>query len=182
VSISADIPAPQYDGPTGGDSFFLVPFVSHSLGAGEGAPQPWLQGAPDPTTSVVWHTWVEMNVHRAEEMGLRTGDWVRVEGPRGAIEAMVYLSPATPRDVVAIPLGGGHEEMGRYARNRGANVLALLTQQVEAETGALAWASSRVAITKLGRIERLSRAESFHGIIREPHEGAVIQVTNGAHS
>ena len=44
----------------GEGEFFFLPFVSPIL-AEAGANKPWLQELPDPTTSVMWNTWVEIN-------------------------------------------------------------------------------------------------------------------------
>jgi hypothetical protein len=40
--------------------------------------------------------------------------------------APVYVYPAIRPDTVALPVGQGHADLGRYARNRGVNPLALL--------------------------------------------------------
>ena len=175
--FSAEMPAAHQDG-TG--NFFLVPYLSNALGGGEGAHLPWLQAAPDPVTTVVWHTWVEVNDKTAEQLELRIGDVVTVQGPSGTIEAPVYFHPAVPPDVVAIPVGQGHKENGRYARERGANVLSILGWSTEPVTGALAWAANRVNLAKTGRHMTLTRNEGNTGIIREPHPGEVIEVTTHA--
>ncbi len=137
----------------------LVVFAHNSLGAGEGAHLPWLQAAPDPLTSVVWQTWVEVNPSRARELGLREGDIVRVESAAGAVEAPVYLHPAAPPDVVAVPLGQGQASYGRWASGRGANAMALLAPLMDEATGALAYAATRVRLVKTGRRMPLPKFE-----------------------
>ncbi|MBI2866360.1 MAG: molybdopterin-dependent oxidoreductase [Chloroflexi bacterium] len=169
--------APQ--GTFSGDasySFHVVPFASNSLGAGEGAHLPWLQATPDPVTTVTWQTWVEVGRASARELGLAEGDIVQVESPRGTIEARVYINPALPPGVVAIPLGQGHTSYGRYAQGRGANPLSLLTPLVDQDTGALAWAASRVRLVKTGRQERLPKFEGTMFATQVPHS-EIIEVT-----
>ncbi len=50
--------------------FFLLPFMSPILGDGSGANKPWLQEIPDPTTTVMWNSWVEINPATADELRL----------------------------------------------------------------------------------------------------------------
>ena len=45
-----------------------------------------------------------------------------------------------------MPVGQGHETFTRYASGRGENPVAILAPLTEADTGALAWAATRVKI------------------------------------
>jgi molybdopterin-containing oxidoreductase family iron-sulfur binding subunit len=107
-------------------------------------------------TSVVYGSWVEMNPTTADELGLTEGDVVEVESPQGRISAPVYVYPAIMPDVIAMPIGQGHSDFGRYARGRGANPIAILSPQMEPETGSLAWSATRVRLIPTGqRVELL---------------------------
>ena len=48
-----------------------------------------------------------------------------------------------------MPVGQGHETFTRYASGRGANPLAILAPVAEPATGQLAWAATRVKITRI---------------------------------
>ncbi len=50
-----------------------------------------------------------------------------------------------------MPIGQGHGEFGRYAKNRGANPLQILAPQMEPHTGSLAWGATRVKVVATGR-------------------------------
>ncbi|MCI0797567.1 MAG: molybdopterin-dependent oxidoreductase [Chloroflexi bacterium] len=155
-----------------GDSFYLVPFSHNSLLDGQNAHLPWLQAAPDPLTTIAWQTWVEMNDHDAQVMGLREGDVVQVESSRGSILALVYLTPAVPPKVVCIPLGQGHRSgpdaaSGRPG-NESANVMSILEPSLVDGTGSLAWANTRVTITPTGNSVKVSK---FEGIVRAVEVG-----------
>ena len=140
--------------------FHLALFEHNTLGKGETAHLPWLQATPDPITSATWQTWVEVSSKTAREMDLREGDIVRVESPRPAsLELPVYINPAAPPEVLAIPLGQGHREYGRWAKDRGANPLGLLDPIADADTGALAYAATRVRLVKTGRKTRIPKFE-----------------------
>ncbi|HEY3474054.1 MAG TPA: molybdopterin-dependent oxidoreductase, partial [Anaerolineales bacterium] len=106
----------------GEGEFFFLPFVSPTLGE-SGANKPWLQELPDPTTTVMWDTWLEVNPETAHELGITNDDIVKVISEAGEVEAPVYLYPAIRPDVIAMPFGQGHGAYGRYAANRGANPL-----------------------------------------------------------
>ena len=150
---------PDFSGSEAEYPYSLVPFASASISDGRGAHLPWLQATPDPVTTATWETWVEMNLTEAKAQGLREGDMLRIESPSGSLEAALYLNPALPRGVLAIPVGQGHQAFGRYAEGRGANPLAILGPLADRETGALAWGATRVKMTETGRRIRLPKFE-----------------------
>ena len=168
---------PEFDGPLGEGTFFLVPFASVSLTDGRGADLPWLQATPDPITTATWQTWVEINLNTAEEMNIKEGDVVKVESPHGSIEALAYPHPAVAPDVAAIPIGQGHTGGGRYSLNRGSNVLSILSPKTDQDTGALAWAATRVKLSKTGKWTRLPKFEGVAQDLSEDEEGRVIKVS-----
>ncbi len=146
----------------GEGEFFFVPFVSPTL-AEAGANKPWLQELPDPTTTVMWNTWVEINPVTAEEMGLVDDDLVTITSEAGVLELPIYRYPAIRPDTIAIPFGQGHTAYGRYAEGRGANPADLIGQHFN-EAGDLAFAGMKVKIEKTGKKQPLSRLESMMGV------------------
>jgi menaquinone reductase, molybdopterin-binding-like subunit len=161
-SAPEDMPAPadpQFSGDVGAYPFYLLPFPTNAYDYGESANLPWLQALPDPITTGVWTTWVELNPDTADNLGVELGDIVRVESPAGSIEVPVYINPAAPPNVAAIPMGQGHRQYGRYAAERGANPIGIVAAQADTETGALAWAATRVRIEAVNRRERFPRFE-----------------------
>ena len=175
---------PSFDGPTGGDTFYLLPFLTISLLEGRGAHLPWLQAIPDPVTTVVWDTWLEMNTAVAEEKGLKEGDVVKVESSViGDVEVPVYLNPATPPTVVCMPMGQGHTTKLQYAdregERRGINPLVLLKPLTDGETGALAWAATRVRVTRTGRNVRVPKFEGIVPAFPVSEDESIIKVTRG---
>ena len=146
----------------GEGEFFFVPFVSPTI-AEAGANKPWLQELPDPTTTVMWNTWVEINPETAHELGLEDDDVVKITSEAGVLEVPVYRYPAIRPDTIAIPFGQGHTAYGRYAENRGVNPANLLGQHFN-EAGDLAFAGMKVKIEKTGKKQPLSRLESIMGV------------------
>jgi anaerobic selenocysteine-containing dehydrogenase len=149
----------------GEGEFFFIPFVSPTL-AEAGANKPWLQELPDPTTTVMWNTWLEMNPETAHELHIENDDVVRVVSDAGALELPVYVYPAIRPDTVAMPFGQGHTAYGRYAEGRGVNPNDLLGQHFN-EAGDLAFAGMKVKIEKTGKKRPLSRLESIMGVYGE---------------
>src|SRR3990172_621843 len=146
----------------GEGEFFFVPFVSPTL-AEAGANKPWLQELPDPTTTVMWNTWVEMNPVTAYELGIENDDVVKIVSEAGELEVAVYVYPAIRPDTIAIPFGQGHTAYGRYAEKRGVNPVDLLGQHFN-EAGDLAFAGMKVKVEKTGKKKPLSRLESLMGV------------------
>ena len=146
--------------------FFLLPFPSPTLGDGSGANKPWLQETPDPTTTVTWNSWVEINPNTADELGLENDDVLRVISKYGILEAPVYIYPAIRPNVIAIPFGQGHSAYGRYAKGRGVNPADLLGFGLNGSLD-LAFADTRVRLEKTGRKQVLSRLESRMGVYGE---------------
>jgi len=152
---------PSFAGESDRFPFVLLPYPTPSLGYGELAHLPWLQGLPEPISTNVWQTWVEVSQATADELGLITGDLVRVTTPQGNAELPVYVNPAAQPGVIAIPFGQGHTAYTRYAEGRGINPLALVAPEIDADAGTLAWAASRCRIEKTGRRARLARFEGM---------------------
>ncbi|HLH24415.1 MAG TPA: molybdopterin-dependent oxidoreductase [Chloroflexota bacterium] len=178
AALAAGLGTPQVAG-AGDYPYALVVFPHNTLGHGETAHLPWLQATPDPTTTVVWQTWVEVNPRVAARLGLAEGDVVAIESPNGRVEVPVYVHPAAPPDVLALPLGQGHAAYGRWARGRGVNPLDLLAPLADQATGALAYGATRVRLTPTGRHVGVPKHEGTVPAYQLPDE-QVIQVTREA--
>ena len=175
----------------GEGEFFFVPFVSPTLGEA-GANKPWLQELPDPMTTVMWNTWVEINPESeiVHKLHLENDDVVEIISEAGSVKAAVYLYPAIHPGVIAMPFGQGHTAYGRYATSvgaserfmglvptsklvnggkvspRGANPADVLGAHFN-EAGDLAFAGMKVEVTKTGEKQILSRLESRIGVYGE---------------
>lgn len=159
VSAIPAVGPAAYQGDEAEFPYHLHLFMNPLLADGRGASTPWMQGAPDPMTTISWQTWVELNPTTAEELGVKHGDVLRVISPFGEIEAPAYVYPAIRPDTIAIPLGQGHSDYGRYARNRGANPVWLLGAE-PGENGNLLWSNVRVRVERTGEEKPLARFET----------------------
>ena len=139
----------RFDGSAADFPLHLLPYASIQFGDGSTAHLPWLQEMPDPMTSAMWSNWIEVNPVTAQRLGLASGDMVEVTSSQGSVRAPVVITPGIAPDVVAMPVGQGHETFTRYSSGRGSNPLAILAPLSEPETGALAWAATRVKLTRI---------------------------------
>jgi anaerobic selenocysteine-containing dehydrogenase len=141
---------PQFDGDASQFPLHLLPYASSAFLDGSLAHLPWLQEMPDPLTSAMWSSWIEINTGTAAKLGVRDGDIVEVTSSQGTLRTAAIVSPGIAPDVVAMPAGQGHQMFTRYATGRGENPVELLAPVTEPETGSLAWAATRVRVTRVG--------------------------------
>lgn len=140
------VAAPAFAGETDEFPLHLYPFSSIMLTDGRGANLPWLQETPHPMSTARWGTWVELNPETASSLGIKDNDVVQVVSPSGSIEVPAVVYPGIRPDVVAIPVGQGHRDYGRFARGYGSNPMNLIAPLVDPDVGALAWGATRVRI------------------------------------
>jgi anaerobic selenocysteine-containing dehydrogenase len=162
-----EVPASSFQGEEDTFPFFLLPYESITLSDGRGANLPWLQETPDPMTTARWNSWVEISPETAAKLGVTDDDLVRISSPSGEIDLPVVVFPAIRPDVVGIPIGQGHQEYGRFAGERGANVIQLLAPALDRKGPALYWGTTRVRIEPLNQTRKLARLESLDGEGRE---------------
>lgn len=141
---------PKWDAETKDYPFQLLPYASQQFQDGALANLPWLQQLPDVLSTGMWSSWAEINPQTAAQLSIEQGDLVEVSSQHGKVRAPALLSPGIAPDVIAMPMGQGHDEYGRYATGRGANPVQVLAPNMETPTGSLAWASTRVNVAKVG--------------------------------
>ena len=161
-----------------GYDFHLIPFLSNGISDGSGANLPWLQALPDPISTATWSTWVEINLQDANRLNITEGDIMKITNQAGkSIEAIAYPNPASAPNTICVPIGQGHSSMGRYAQNRGSNVLSILDSSKDENTGSLAWAATKVQIGKTGHWKNLPQLENeLGGEIPRDLERKVIKI------
>jgi len=157
VVPSQPVTARPFAGDAAGMPYMLHIFPSAAFADGRSAHLPWLQEMPDPMTTVMWGSWVEINPETAHTMEIHEGDVLTIRSAHGLIELPAFLYPGLRPDVIAIPAGQGHTQFGRYAQNRGENPLRISQSVVDTTTGAVLQTGVRVGITKTGRNVRLVR-------------------------
>ena len=153
----------------------LMVYPSARYGDGAlNANRPWLQELPDPVSKITWHSWVEMHPNRAEALGLRNGDVVVLSTEHGSVEAPVWTYPGIREDVIALPMGGGHTNAGRFADGNGVNALDLLPSEAEALSGGLVHFVTKVDVAQTGRRRPLASISGSDSQSNRPIAPAVV--------
>ena len=109
----------------------------------------WAQEMPDPLSSSVWNSWVEINMDVAHSLNIRTGDIVRLQTAGGSIEVPAVPFPGIHPRTIAMPIGQGHTMYGRNASGVGSNPLSILDPVTDPDTGALAFSATTVTLSKV---------------------------------
>ena len=163
-TIANKAASPEFNGiGMDADSLYLVPFAHNTLLDGYNGHLPWLQSAPDPLSTVTWQTWVEISDSTADRLNVKEGDILRIESSKDSIRAVAFPSPAVPPDTVSVPFGQGRKHGSDYATDRpgneSSNVMDILETTTVDGTGSLAWAGTRVRVTKTGESVSISKLE-----------------------
>lgn len=137
----------------------LHPFLTTTFTDGRGANLPWMQELPDPMTSVVYDSWAELNPVTAADLGISDGDVLEVTSPSGSIRVPALTYPAIRPGVLAMPIGQGHSDYGRYAKDRGVNPIHIVENLVDDQSGELAWAATRVKVQKTNERAEIIRTD-----------------------
>ena len=159
---------PQFAGDVQQYPLHFLPYASSAFLDGSTAHLPWLQELPDPMTSAMWSSWVEINPVTAAKLGIGDGDVVVVASNQGSLQTAAILSPGIAPDIVAMPAGQGHSVFTRYASGRGANPVEVLAATTVDRVGSLAWAATRVRVSRLSGPD--GRLILFAGGMREHEE------------
>jgi len=176
LAVPASLPAadpvaptePAFDGDPEEFRFHFQPYASSTFLDGSLTHLPWLQEMPDPLSSAMWSSWVEINPATAAGLGIGQGDVVEVASAHGTLQTAAMITPGIAPDLLAMPMGQGHTTFTRYATGRGANPMAIVAPLTEPTTGALAWAATRVRIARVGGPD--GRLILFGGALREHDE------------
>jgi molybdopterin-containing oxidoreductase family iron-sulfur binding subunit len=93
---------------------------------GRGANKRLLQEIPEPVVRTAWSSWVEMHPDTARRFGVETKDVVTVRSGDREYEAPVVVWRGVAPGTVAAPIGQGHLEYGRFAKENGSNLWPLV--------------------------------------------------------
>jgi anaerobic selenocysteine-containing dehydrogenase len=110
-------------------------------------------------TTIVWDSWAEIHPKTAARLGVKEGDILEIASDKGALKVKAYLLPGIHPDAIAVPIGQGHEELGRYAKGVGVNPFKILSPVFDKDTGELAMYATRVKVTKTGQHEQVVKDE-----------------------
>ncbi|HSO72910.1 MAG TPA: molybdopterin dinucleotide binding domain-containing protein, partial [Thermodesulfobacteriota bacterium] len=116
---------------------------------GRAANRPWIQELPDPLTQITWDGWLEIHPETARSLDIQKGDVLLVRSPYGSQEVPAYPIYTVPLGTLAMPVGQGHWNYGRFADGHPANPLFLLPPQIDTHSGGLLRPALGVSLQKL---------------------------------
>jgi MoCo/4Fe-4S cofactor protein with predicted Tat translocation signal len=90
-------------------------YTKVGIGSGYLANNPWLQELPDPITRATWDNYVLLPIKKAKELGVKTGDVVKVEAGKFSVELPAFVQPGQQVDTIGIALGYGRTKAGPVA-------------------------------------------------------------------
>jgi molybdopterin-containing oxidoreductase family iron-sulfur binding subunit len=173
----ADAAAPSADAQY---PFRLAPAVRSGLRDGRHANLPWMQETADSLTTIVWDSWAEIHPKTAERLGIKEGDILEIASASGSLKVQAYIFPGLHPDVIGVPLGQGHQGMGRYADGRGVNPFRMLDPVFDRATGELAMYATRVKVARTGEKVRVVKDEGWKSGTLKTQDGHKLVVTLGA--
>jgi anaerobic selenocysteine-containing dehydrogenase len=135
--------------PESSHAFILVPFTTLFNITGDGASQPLLQELSGLRHRTYWRTWAEINPERARELSLTDGDIIRVTTENGSFTLPVRVVPTVSGEILSVPLGMGHRESGRYAKNIGANPIDIIDHRMDPLSGRNSLQSTLIRVEKI---------------------------------
>lgn len=133
-----------------GKDLHFIAYPTVQFFDGRGANRPWIQELPDPMTQITWGGWVEIHPETAAKLGVATGDMLRIKSPYGVVDAPAFPVLTVPRDALAMPIGQGHTDYGRFANGLPANPMQLLPPDIDPSTGGLLRPLFGVTVVKTG--------------------------------
>ncbi|MCR4316343.1 MAG: TAT-variant-translocated molybdopterin oxidoreductase [Planctomycetes bacterium] len=96
----------------------LTAYSSVMMRDGKEANNPWLQEGSDPVTKTTWGNYALLSKKYADAAGIRDGDIVKVSATEGdaSIEVPALAMPGQHEKSIAIAIGYGRKNAGKYAR------------------------------------------------------------------
>ncbi|MFW6066855.1 MAG: 4Fe-4S dicluster domain-containing protein [Myxococcota bacterium] len=139
--------------PLGSGNIEVVFTVDYAMYDGRFANNPWMLELPQPLTKLVWDNAALLSSRTARELGVETGDVVRISREGGEpIEIAAFVLPGQADWVVTLPMGWGRRAAGRYGNGAGFDVFP-------ARTSDALWFGDGASIEKVGRKHELVRAQ-----------------------
>ena len=133
VMPAQPIAARAFAGDAAQMPFMLHLYPSAAFADGRTAHLPWLQEMPDPMTTVMWGSWVEINPETAHKLEIHEGDVLTITSPQGSHRAAgVSLSWTAARCDCDSSWTGAHPVRALRAKSRGEPVAA---ERVGARSG-----------------------------------------------
>ncbi len=151
----------------------LIAYPSVQLLDGRNSDNPWLQELADPITKITWDNFASISSEKAEELGLRNGDVIKISSKDIFIELPVHIQQGQHENVIAIPLGYGRRTTERFFDigpkwierrkpfAKGSSVGKNVSPLLKRERGTTTYSGIIVKIEKTGKTEQLAYTQTY---------------------
>jgi anaerobic selenocysteine-containing dehydrogenase len=123
----------------------LLPYRVMTLASGGTPLMPWLLENLGVLTGDAWETWAEINPETGRQLGLRSGQRVRIQSEVGEFTAHLTFYAGAQPGVVNVPYGL-HAAIDGWGRADGANPLHATGDRRDSTTGLPDWYSTWVRV------------------------------------
>jgi len=127
----------------------MMPYAIINLSSGQVPNPPYLNKTLLDHQLLKKDSFVEINPQTAAQYGLKEGDRVIVQSPRGRLRVRVDLFDGAMPGVVFIPLGFGHTAYDAFERGKGANPNEIIHGGTDPLSGETIWWNTRVKLVKV---------------------------------
>jgi molybdopterin-containing oxidoreductase family iron-sulfur binding subunit len=86
-----------------------------------------------------------------KELTIKERGSIRVVSRTGTLTLPVVIVPTVSPEILSVPFGQGHTELGRYAKNVGTNPITIIDHRVDPLSGRNSWHSTHVRVEKIGK-------------------------------
>jgi molybdopterin-containing oxidoreductase family iron-sulfur binding subunit len=148
----------------GPDGYELRLYETVALRDGRHANNPWLQELSDPVTKVTWGNYLVLAPAAAADLGVASGDVVRIAAGDRACELPAYVQPGQSTRTVSIALGYGRERAGKVGNGVGVNAFPLAT----VARARRAYFRANVTIQRTGKRQALAMTQTHHSMEGRP--------------
>jgi len=135
------------------------------MGSGMFANNPWLQEFPDPISKATWDNYAAISKAYAKELGVETGDIVKVTAKGISFELPVLVQPGQQKDTISIALGYGRTSTGKCGNGVGQNAYPIASFQGES----IVYASNEVALSKTDKKVEMALTQTHQTLMGRGH-------------
>ncbi len=157
----SDADLPRKQSTSGYEVVFTSDYAAHD---GRFAANGWLQEWPDPISKITWDNAAIMSPRTAENLGVETGDVIRIAVGDRSIEIAAYVLPGLAANVIELPLGYGRRHAGHVGTGVGFDVYPLRT------TKAMGGMAGGITVENTGRTYPIVSTQDHHALETETLE------------
>jgi len=133
---------------TEGEGVFLAPVARNYLGNTKQALTPFEVVVVKEFELQKKDFYIQVNKNTANKLKLKQNGKVKLQGAGGECVARVNITETVMNDVIAAPLGFGHQAWDEFVKGKGDNLFKVLSVKEEKGSGLKVWNRSQVKVVR----------------------------------